>query len=295
MKYIFVTAIFFTLLSGCSSGPELMKNPNGSYSSSAQYGSINGSWERASREVYESAEQSCRALNLKLYVHGEQRTGVFGYSPQKSTITYSCEPDIDLVLARVVAQCDEEIALPELDNIRIFIDLSRRAGARPPSIEQSTNNKYPNKFESVSILNWAKILERCNNRITESLDLLPKPSSQMQIALSEKQKSFRDQRISQLNSLIVALYQGKLTYGEFAQKRHEIASIINNAENDYKTLVLIQDRESQIKAEQLALQQQQNSINAWNSYLQTVNSRPIRLQTNCITNKIGNTLTTNCN
>lgn len=295
MKYIFVTAIFFTLLSGCSSGPELMKNPNGSYSSSAQYGSINGSWERASREAYAAAEESCSQLNLKMYVHGEQRTGVFGYSPQKSTITYSCQPDIDIVLARVAEQCEAEIALQELDNIRTHLDLSTRAGVQPPTISQSTNTKYPNKAESASILQWARILERCNFLIAESLESLPKPLTQMQVTSHEKKKSFRNQRISQLNSLIVALYQGKLTYGEFAQKRHEITSIINNAENDYKTSVLIQDREAQIKAEQLALQQQQNSINTWNSYLQTVNARPVRLQTNCITNKIGNMVTTSCN
>jgi len=45
-----------------------------------------------------------------------------------------------------------------------------------------------------------------------------------------------------VSELIVAVYQAKLTYGEFAQKRYEIARDTPAAERQYREAVLIADQ-----------------------------------------------------
>ena len=130
----------------------------------------------------------------------------------------------------------------------------------------------------------------------------------LQDAFAEKSKSYAQQINAQVGALIVALYQSKVTYGEFAQKRYEMVAAIVNAQQDYKAALLQQDRDLQMKAEQMALQKQQNNILAWSTYMQSVNARQPQAQVqtiqplptnrnsiNCTTNRIGNTINTNCN
>ena len=60
------------------------------YSVSAQYGSMGGSWERASREAAEKATAYCTTMGKKYSFISEQRSGVWGWTPQESTISFTC-------------------------------------------------------------------------------------------------------------------------------------------------------------------------------------------------------------
>jgi hypothetical protein len=86
-SHIFTILVVF--LVGCGTS-EVVKGPNSTYTVSAQYGSLNGSWGRASQEAMQRAQFFCDVKDEKFVFLGEQRDGVLGWSPQVSTITFRC-------------------------------------------------------------------------------------------------------------------------------------------------------------------------------------------------------------
>ncbi len=85
--HIYTTLVVF--LVGCGTS-EVVKGPNSTYTVSAQYGSLSGSWGRASQEAMQRAQFFCDVKGEKFVFLGEQRDGVLGWSPQVSTITFRC-------------------------------------------------------------------------------------------------------------------------------------------------------------------------------------------------------------
>ena len=60
------------------------------YSVSAEYGSLTGSWDRARNDAAARATQFCEAKGEQVTLLNEQRSGVLGFTPQQSTITFAC-------------------------------------------------------------------------------------------------------------------------------------------------------------------------------------------------------------
>ena len=85
--------------------------------------------------------------------------------------------------------------------------------------------------------------------------------------------AFVDGLASKIGALIVALYQGKLSYGEFAQKRYEFGHETAAAQREFRQAVLSNDLQIAMQKEQLATQRFQANISAWSAYLQSVNAR----------------------
>jgi hypothetical protein len=85
--------LLFVLLSACGTADVVETSSPTTYSVSAQYGSINGSWDRARNEAAAKATQFCRAKGQQVALLDEQRSGVLGFTPQKSTITFACAQD----------------------------------------------------------------------------------------------------------------------------------------------------------------------------------------------------------
>lgn len=79
-------------LTGCGTS-EVTKSINSTYIVSAQYGSVNGSWGRASREALEKRNMFCENKGKKFIFINEQRDWVWGWSPQSSTITFRCNDE----------------------------------------------------------------------------------------------------------------------------------------------------------------------------------------------------------
>ena len=69
--------------------------------------------------------------------------------------------------------------------------------------------------------------------------------------------------------LILALYQQKLTYGEFARKRYEITRDALGALNELRQAYIDHEEQRQM----LAQQQLTNTFAAWSEYMQAVNAR----------------------
>lgn len=91
MKIQYLIPLMATsLLVGCGTTEVIRNAHTNSYSVSAQYGSLNGSWTRASKEAGEKAMDYCQSVGKQFLFINEQRTGVVGWSPQESTINFNC-------------------------------------------------------------------------------------------------------------------------------------------------------------------------------------------------------------
>ncbi|WP_124529491.1 hypothetical protein [Burkholderia sp. Bp8991] len=75
----------------------------------------------------------------------------------------------------------------------------------------------------------------------------------------EADVSFGAEAEAKVSELVVALYQQKLTYGEFAQRRYAISTAAASAARQYREARLLQDEDRQLQAQQLANQQLENS------------------------------------
>ncbi len=192
---------------------------------------------------------------------------------------------------------------PELNPIRNKVELIRKSSEAGPPFEIASNDTFPTASERPVIEKWATMREECIKRGETALNA-PPSGTPLQVAYSQEENDFRQQMEARVGELIVALYQLKLTYGEFAQKRYEISHEIAAAENQFRQSVLVADQQRQMQAQQLAQQQAQNNLAAWSTYMQAVNARQpqtvhldgsIQLRSNCRSQKFGSTITTDCN
>lgn len=291
------------LLSACGT-TDVYKNPNtGVFTVASRNGIPTGGWDASTREATEKAIEYCTERGQQYYYINEQRTGTPGFTLLKSEITFNCGTNVAEATKQLNAQCKTDMENPALNSIRSKVQLYRGLNDGPPPFDIVTNKNFPNAKEKEAIKLWAKIREGCSQRDDEVLASVPKPSSQMQQAYEDKQLEFHRQLQSGINALVVALYQSKLTYGEFAQKRFDFTRNVLAAEREFRAAKLLQDREMLVKATELALQQQQNNIAAWNNYMQSVNARQpqtirlegsIQVKKNCSTTASGNTASTYC-
>ena len=192
---------------------------------------------------------------------------------------------------------------PGLDPIRHKVELFRESLESAPPFEFASNDTFPNDVDRPVIAKWATIRDECNKRM-EAVSIIPPSATPLQVAFLQQDRSFVKEASGRIGELIVALYQQKLTYGEFAQKRYEITRQAAAAERQFRQPTLIADQQRQMQAQQLAQQQFQNSLIAWSAYMQTVSARQpqtvhldgsVRLQSNCTSQHVGNTVITNCN
>jgi hypothetical protein len=296
------TTIFLGMLSACGTNELVQKGP-AVWSVSAQYGSINGSFDRAQKEALEKGRAFCAAKGDEFIFIEEQRSGVPGYSMQVSTITFSCGPDIQTQRQAASSQCTAEMQSPELDPIRGKVEINRLLADPAPPFQIAVNDTFPTNEERAVIAKWATIRDGCIKR-ADAAPFIPPGSNQMRVTVLQQDKAFATSAQARISELIVFLYQQKLTYGEFAKKRYEISRDAYQAQLQYRQSVQIADQQRQAQAQQIAEQQFQNNLAAFSNYMQIVNARQpltvrldgsVRLQSNCVTTGSGNTVKTTCN
>ena len=88
MKKLIPLMLLIALV-GCGSTP-VRTNADGTYTISAQFGSLNGSWERASSLVNQQALDFCNKLETKVIVIEEAQDGFFGITPQRVRLRFKC-------------------------------------------------------------------------------------------------------------------------------------------------------------------------------------------------------------
>jgi hypothetical protein len=169
-------------------------------------------------------------------------------------------------------QCKSDYATPELDPIRHKVELYRDVADVAPPFEIASNDTFPTDFERTVIAKWATLRDECLRR-SNAASTIPPSATAMQVAFIQQQRSFGKEVAARVSELIVALYQQKLTYGEFAHKRYEIGRDGAAAELAFRQSALENDQQRQIQAQQLAQQQFANNLAVWSAYMQAVNAR----------------------
>jgi outer membrane biogenesis lipoprotein LolB len=86
-----LVVVILAVLSGCGTTTVNELSPS-TFSVSAQYGALNGSWDRAQKEAVAKGKEFCAAKGETFAFISEQQSGVVGYSWQRSTIYFSCGP-----------------------------------------------------------------------------------------------------------------------------------------------------------------------------------------------------------
>ncbi len=200
------------------------------------------------------------------------------------------------------AQCASEVQSSDLDIIRQKIELFRESADAPVPFAIASNDTFPTEPERTAIAKWATIRDECNKR-ADAISNAGVAANPLQATILQQDRAFRQEVTARVGLLIVVLYQAKLTYGEFAQKRYEIDRDGAAAERQFRAATLIAEHDRQLQGQQLAQQQFQNNLIVWSSYMQAVNARQpqtvhidgsVRVQANCASQRLGDAVTTNC-
>ena len=192
-------------------------------------------------------------------------------------------------------QCHSDMRVSTLDLIRSKVQLIRTDNAGAPPFDIATNDAFPTPEERTAIGIWAKVREGCIARTT-ALETIPPNATPLQVNFIQSDRSFDKEVAGQVGQLIVALYQQKLTYGEFAQRRYEASRDGMAAQIQFRQAALQVDQARQMQAQQMAQEQLRNSVATWAAFNQSVSARqPRSVHLNCASIKTGNVVNTNCN
>jgi hypothetical protein len=173
---------------------------------------------------------------------------------------------------QVADECKQSYEIGDLDPIRTKVELRRRMADAPPPFAIASNDAYPTEIERRAIARWANLRDECLAR-QRALPRHAATATPLQVTVAERDWAFADEVAAKVSLLIVALYQEKMTYGEFAQKRYEFGRDGAAAEREYRQAVLGADQQLAIQQQQLAQQNFQNKLAAWSTYIQAVNAR----------------------
>ena len=261
-------------LSACTTSPVVVTGPQ-SYSLSA---TRCGLCVPVTSYVTEEAGKYCQAQNKDIVVKNVTSNNMQPMFPGSATINFECiAHNAVSPLREAIEECKLEIASPELDPIQHKVELYRAVWDAPPPFEMASNESYPTDLERQAISKWATMRDVCIAR-QRSIPRVPASATAIQATTIEQDAAFGDEVAGKVSALIVALYQGKLTYGEFAQKRYEFGRDGAAAEREFRQATLISDQQRAIQAQQIAQQSFQNRLLAWSAYLQAVNSRAPQTQ-----------------
>jgi len=198
-------------------------------------------------------------------------------------------------------QCEADLETPELDAIRHKVQFMREQDATPP-FEFASLDVFPTAAERPLIAKWATLRDDCLKR-AHAVDAVPSNANALDASFIRQERAFSTEAEGRVSELIVALYQQKMTYGEFAERRYAIGKAASDAQRQYRESRLVEDQQLKLQAQQMANQQFTNNLNAWSNYMQAVNARQaqtVRLTTvnpavHCTSTSAGNTVNTNCN
>jgi hypothetical protein len=224
--------------------------------------------------VTDEASKYCVSQGKQLIVSNISGNNMQPMFPGSATIIFSCAAVNSSTSSKELAdECTKDYDSRDLDPIRSKVELYRSNVDAAPPFDIASNDSYPTDAERGAIAKWAKLRDGCLAR-QRAIPRVPPSSTSLQANFIEQDSAFGDEIAGKVSALIVALYQGKVTYGEFAEKRYEFSRDGAAAEREFRQAALIADQQRGIQAEQLAQQNFQNKLMIWSTYLQAVNSRP---------------------
>ena len=182
---------------------------------------------------------------------------------------------------------------PELAIISKKVALSK--GDSPPIMMLADESKATEQ-EKAAIISWGDKRDKCNNLIKIATSFYP----------LDKRNYIFSEFADSANQLLLSLYKGKLTYGEFNIQRKTLAAdaarrfaeATNNLIQDQSNA---QERSAEIarqnQLEQSRLLVEQQKANAMQTQANKIEYHPISIpqSSNCTSRAVGDTIQTNCN
>ncbi len=230
------------------------------------------------------ANKYCESHGKHMTVRNITSNNMQPMFPGSATINFECMAESSGPTAQSIAEeCKVEYGVVDLDPIRHKVELYRAAWDAPPPFDVASNDSYPTKEETGVIAKWATLRDSCLER-QRAVPRIPPSATPLQVAFIQQDAAFSDEVAGKVSALIVALYHGKLKYGEFAEKRYEFSRDGGAAEREFRQAALISDQQRAAQAQQLAQQNFQNRLLVWSMYIQAVDARPpqtdVRVQQN---------------
>jgi len=262
------------LLSGCVSNPGVVELSPGTYMlSRVDHGGIFGNEAALQADVVREANEFAKNKGKVAYAVSSHldpmRPGHFASFEYQFRLVDASAPTGQ----SIGLQCKDQLATPDLDLIRYKVELSRDSWESAVPFSIATNDAFPTQAEKVAIAKWATLREDCISRQNAGFAASLQSMSPLQSTQTQQDRSFLVSAGAKVGELIVALYQQKLTYGEFARKRYEISRDAAEAERQYRESRQTSDQQRQLQLQQLAQQQYSNQLAAWATYMQGVNAR----------------------
>lgn len=194
--------------------------------------------------------------------------------------------------------CEADFATPELDPIRHKVEFVRQQDEAPP-FEFASLDQFPTAAEQPLLGKWATRRDACLKR-AHGVNVIPPNAGAMDVTYIEQERAYTTEAEGRVSELIVALYQQRVTYGEFARRRYEIGKAASDAQRQYREARLIQDQDRQLQVQQIVNQQFANNLNAWANYMHAVNARQpqsvhLNSSLHCASTQLGAFTNTNCN
>ena len=270
------SAIIFTLLflGACTTNTGIIRADNDAYMVSERYPMIGiGPAVQAQADVYRDANEFCGKQSKSVQTVELQTTPSAPAQLSSATLKFRCGTDETAkTLLSIEAECSQALNNSALDPILTKVELTRSNFESPVPFGIASNAAYPTQEEIKAIATWATVRDECVTRQRNARTINP-GNTPMQTLTAQQDMAFVDGLASKIGALIVALYQGKLSYGEFAQKRYEFGHETAAAQREFRQAVLSNDLQIAMQKEQLATQRFQANISAWSAYLQSVNAR----------------------
>jgi hypothetical protein len=163
--------------------------------------------------------------------------------------------------------CQAQLAAHDLDPIRGKVELVRSENTGPPPFAILSNESIPTPDEKVAIAKWATIRDGCFERRNQWSSSASLPSNENPL-VRDKYLSFDRQLAQQISVLIVALYEGKMTYSEFARERADIGIKVVTERQEWMQAVAIAEQQRHSQQQQLAIQQEQLAEQQYQTWLQ---------------------------
>jgi hypothetical protein len=273
MKRIILMVLF---LAGCVSNPGVVELSPGTYMlSRVDHGGIFGNEATLQANVINEANAFAKSkgkVALAVSTHLDPMWPGHFASFQYQFRLVDPSDQAEHSPQTISLECKDQLRTSDLDPIRFKVELSRDSLDSAVPFAIATNDTFPSQEERVAISKWATLREACLARQNAALSLSP-TATPLQVTQVQQDRSFLQSATAGVGDLIVALYQQKLTYGEFARKRYEITRDAAEAERQYRESRQLGGQQQQIQMQQLAQQQYANRLAAWGTYMQAVNAR----------------------
>jgi hypothetical protein len=273
MKRIILAVL---LLAGCVSNPGVVELSPGTYMlSKIDHGGIFGNEATLQANVINEANAFAKSkgkVALAVSTHLDpMRPGHFASFQYQFRLVDPSDQSAHSPQS-ITLECKEQLQTSELDSIRFKVELSRDSLDSAVPFAIAANDTFPSQEERVAISKWATLREECVARQNAAFSVSPS-ATPLQVTQIQQDRAFFQSATAGVGDLVVALYQQKLTYGEFARKRYEITRDAAEAERQYRESRQVSDQQQQVQMQQLAQQQYANRLAAWSTYMQAVNAR----------------------